>query len=176
MKVLHRSDYLSHSDKKDSHMMLLSKSRPIFYTPPLNKPKRKRNNKNPVYSHPKQASKTVRILDLIEQRGGMTYSQIVKQLYKWSHPDSDYSHSNRGFWASNLCSIRRHKGILDTFCTKVGKLWVRNSTPHHDRPWAIIKPTKTWNVASPLISQRLALYSMQSVYVPYIPLIVSAVP
>lgn len=118
-------------------MIMAPSGRMLYYT----KPVKRAHTRRPVYSHPKQESFSVRILNLIEQRGGMTAGQIKRQLFEWAHPDLVFDKkTNRGWWSTQLYG---HPGLLNHFCKKQGMRWVRNAVPHLDRPWAILKPMKS---------------------------------
>lgn len=101
-----------------------------------------RRDRRQKYLHPKQQSMTVRILDLIQERGGMTGGQIKRQLWEWSHPGQTYDKrvtACRNWWNTNLYGNYRHKGLLHFYCDKQGGRWVRNSVPHEDQPWKVLR-------------------------------------
>jgi hypothetical protein len=109
-------------------------------------PRKPPRNRRRVYSHPKQASLAVRILDLIEATpGGMTFTQIQGTLFRWSNPDLTYSRDHRGWWCTTLYGGMYYgPGLLKTFCEKKGKRWVRNKVSHDDLPWKVMKPQSQW--------------------------------
>ncbi len=125
---------------------------PVLLAPRVKKkPSRKRRQK---YSHPKQLSLSVRILDLIEERGGMTAGQIKKQLYEWGNHGAPYDPKlHRGWWSTQLYGTG-HPGLLNHFCEKVGRKWVRNAVPHGGAPWAILKYKNPW--------QQVPAYNMNA--------------
>ncbi len=113
------------------------------------------------YSHPKQESLSVRILDLIEQRGGMTAGQIKKQLFEWANPNLVFDKKkNRGWWSTQLYGTG-HAGLLNHFCERVGRKWVRNNVDHGYAPWKILKykspwkHTASWNANGPVYNFAL---------------------
>lgn len=101
--------------------------------------------RRPKYNHPKQQSMSVRILNLIEERGGMTGGQIKRTLWEWAHPGETYvAKRDRNWWSTNLYG-GRHPGLLGKFCEKKGNRWMRNSVSHEDQPWAVIRRRNTWS-------------------------------
>jgi len=75
-------------------------------------------------------SKSVRVLDLIADRGGMRYTDIQRALWEMSHPGEPMR--CRAYWGTNLGYL----GLLETYCFKGSDgLWHRNDVPHHNRPW-----------------------------------------
>lgn len=128
--------------------MIMTPSGQTLY---VSRPVKRTRNRRLKYSHPKQESLSVRILNLIEQRGGMTAGQIKKQLFEWAKPHLVFDKKkNRGWWSTQLYGTG-HAGLLNHFCERVGRKWVRNSVPHNDAPWKILKHRSPW--------QRVPVYT-----------------
>ena len=109
----------------------------------------KTRNRRERYNHPKKQVLAARILDTIEERGGMTSTQIKKQLFLWAYPDQTFDPKrHRGWWSDPLYGGMYSSwgpGLLKTFCDKVGRKWVRNKLDHEGHPWRVIMRTgKTW--------------------------------
>ncbi len=131
----------------------------------VNEPRKRK----PKYSHPKPLCLGARILDEIERRGGMTTTQIKKQLFEWGNPGLTYSNDFRGWWSSPLYGGMYSKhgdGLLKTFCAKQGKRWVRNSVPHDDHPFAKISKKKNPWKATPVFDMNTGSYIIQAVFNP----------
>lgn len=89
------------------------------------------------YLHPKPKSLVVRLLDLIEERGGMTTGQMSEQLWNWSHPDIAYDKTKgRSRWGTHLYGS---ESLLRFYCKKVGRKWVRNAVDHEGQPWRVLR-------------------------------------
>ena len=151
--------------KQSKNTVTLADGTVIPYT--VKKPRKRRA----VYNHPRQLCMGARILDEIERRGGMTSTQIKKQLFEWSNPGMTYSHEMRGWWSSPLYggTYSDHgDGLLKTFCTKQGKRWMRNSVPHNDHPFAITRASKRKNPwqAQPVFDPNTNAYIIQAVFNP----------
>lgn len=88
-------------------------------------------------------SKSVRILDLIEERGGMRFTDIQAALWGMTH-STPFTREVRGYWCTNLLGGPfYHAGLLRFFCDR-GKdgLWRRNDIPHRGAPWRTMNLTK----------------------------------
>lgn len=139
---------------------------------PAPKPKRQRRRK---YNHPKRQGKAVRILNLIEERGGMTVSQIQRTLWEWAYPGKEFDRKiHRGFWGTNLYGSRGRPGLLHKFCTKQGRRWVRNSEPHNDKPFQR-KPKGQWSAQTQGGLQQIIMSYMPTIQMPSIKTIIAGV-
>jgi hypothetical protein len=84
------------------------------------------------------ATKSVRILDMLEQAGdnGMEFGEIQEALWLMSH-STPFTREVRGYWCTNLCY---RPGLLKVFATKgPDGLWRRNTTPHNGHPWSVVR-------------------------------------
>lgn len=82
-------------------------------------------------------SKTVRILEILLERGAMRFRDIQRELWKMSHDPG--TEPGRGYWCTNLTGGHfYHKGILNNFATKgQDGLW---------RPKYLVVPSKPWSL------------------------------
>jgi hypothetical protein len=89
-----------------------------------------------------KVSKTVRILDILEQAGqiGMRFSDIQEELWRMTYGDQPVTDTFRGYWCTNLLGgPYYHRGILHFFAVKSSSgLWVRNKVPHQGHPWKVM--------------------------------------
>ncbi len=88
---------------------------------------------------PKAASMAVRILDMIEERGGMSARSIMRELWIMAHPRvmREFAPRNPRWWGTHLYG---HYGLLHYFCRKERGVWVRRTDrPHHGRPFRTVR-------------------------------------
>lgn len=110
---------------------------------------------------PRPNGHAVRILDMIEERGGMTAGQIQRELWRMSYPDQPFTHKNRGWWCTKLYgSFHSGTGLLKFYCEKQGKRWVRKAdVPHNGHPFQTMSGASKWkinvNYASPQVYTAL---------------------
>lgn len=86
-------------------------------------------------------SLSVRILDLIETRGGMKFTDVQRMLWEMTH-NTPFTRENRGWWCTNLLGTRTYarQGLLHTYCDKgPDGLWRRNGLQHGGKPWTQVK-------------------------------------
>lgn len=88
-----------------------------------------------------KTSKSVRILDIIEESSGMRLSDIQAVLYGMTNPVVPFSRYNRGWWCTQLLGGPfYHAGLLHFFCKKgEDGLWRRNAIPHNGKPWKTMR-------------------------------------
>jgi len=83
----------------------------------------------------KQASKSVRILDLIASKDGMRFTDIQRALWEMTYSHRPFTRDVRGYWCTNLLGGFDHAGLLSFYCIKCPDgLW-RQHRPHSSKPW-----------------------------------------
>jgi hypothetical protein len=90
-------------------------------------------------------SQTKRILEFIANSNGVTFTQIQRELFGYTHTRS-FTRQDRGWWCTNLLgSPMNHEGLLHVFCEKRDGKWHRNNVQHGVHPWKCIprwRPSK----------------------------------
>lgn len=89
--------------------------------------------------------KSVAILDMIERRGGMRFTDIQRELWAMLYGSKEFTRENRGWWCTNLLGDINRDGLLRVYCNKVNGKWVRNNIDHCGRPWKTMNKVTNHN-------------------------------